>query len=100
MDRLTADDLDGVTLDDVARFCASPSALAYADVCAEFGIDPGRDVPDDFLAWQMRLGLAARRWNRPQQEPEPKDLGDEVRDKVAKAKRDADAFEKEMRAAL
>lgn len=32
-------------------------------MCREWGLDPGAVFSDDFLAWQMRVGLAIRVWD-------------------------------------
>jgi hypothetical protein len=49
-------------------------AIGYYDLCLRLGIDPAKDIEDDFIAWQVRIGLDAR-WQRernkqPEQTPE------------------------------
>lgn len=50
-------------------------------VCKEWGVDPGSVFEDDFLAWQMRLGLASRLWISRQPDEDAR-----VRMDVARAK--------------
>lgn len=43
---------------DVARYLERPNAKLYAAVCERYGVDPARDIADDFLAAQFRVGAA------------------------------------------
>lgn len=47
-----------LTLERLADFAESRAGKVYRDVCERFGVDPGRPLDDDFMAYQLRLALA------------------------------------------
>lgn len=60
-----------MTLYDVARFVSSDAAPAFDALCRNYNLDPAASLglEDDFLAWQLRYGLASS-WGK-DDEPAP-----------------------------
>jgi hypothetical protein len=46
------------SIDDIARFAASTSGAAFAQLCAFWGFDPGTLAEDDVIAMNIRAAFA------------------------------------------